>query len=313
MKHYYILLVLVLSAISANSQNIADEDIFCKTAILHSQFLPYTEKMAFFFNDYNEYDIISCECNNQQAVIIFEKRVDLLQKRNKNEVWLPFLGNIMSNFSYLTKIQYGTDRLSDGYNMVFNITENDFKNLRVWLAENKQNLCWHKEKNLLYKNYANLNTTNLDTVYIQAIEDEDVFFKTAINLIPNYKEIMQDFFKEGTVLCDCYNEKATAIFEKRMSLLKKKPNIDDFMYLPFFDEIVLNLYLLTNIEYKAKNFAAGLKYKDGNFVTLFSPTDYNLKKWQNIVLITLLINQNKYLYLMENNLLLLLHRKVKEY
>lgn len=96
----------------------------------------------------NAFDTISI-CNNDSAISIFEKRIEVLNNYicDKNSSNLNYIISIILNFELLTKIESESDGDFIGK---YKPTYSDLNNWKLWLKENGCNLCWYKDKNILF-------------------------------------------------------------------------------------------------------------------------------------------------------------------
>jgi hypothetical protein len=88
-------------------------------------------------------------CNNCEAVEIFEQRIDTLKLYidKKDEMLLDKIIRIILNFELLTNIESESDGNFIGK---YNPTERDVERWEEWFHCNKNNICWYKQKNILY-------------------------------------------------------------------------------------------------------------------------------------------------------------------
>ena len=97
----------------------------------------------------NIFDTLPIPCNNLEAVGRFEEKINKLKLfiRNKDGKLLNEIVNIILNFELLT----GIESESDGdYIGKHDPTDKDVERWLDWFYEHKDNLCWYKEKNVLF-------------------------------------------------------------------------------------------------------------------------------------------------------------------
>lgn len=96
----------------------------------------------------NLFDTISA-CNNNEAIVVFEQRIDTLQSYicNKNENNLTNIIRIVLNFELLTQIESESDGNFIGK---YNPTNRDIERWIEWFVQNQTRICWYEEKNILY-------------------------------------------------------------------------------------------------------------------------------------------------------------------
>lgn len=96
---------------------------------------------------YNIFDTLTEPCKNEEAIYIFEYRLEQIKKVIEKKPIRLMLNSIIENFEYVTGIESESNISSYGK---LNPTENDVRRWQKWLNENKNKLCWYKKENVLY-------------------------------------------------------------------------------------------------------------------------------------------------------------------
>lgn len=95
--------------------------------------------------------ISSCmaqNCDNNIAKDIFKAELQFIESYlNGEDVKLDKLSLIISKVEIITSIESESD---GNYLGKFKPTNKDLKNWKFWYDSNKDNLCWDKDKNVLY-------------------------------------------------------------------------------------------------------------------------------------------------------------------
>lgn len=105
-------------------------------------------EMVYLF-EYNSLDTL-CVCNNEKATEIFKYRMGKLKlfvKSNKGEAISVNDYKIMLNFMLLTGID---SEIKGDWVGFSNPTKRDIERWEEWFYNNKDNICWYQEKNILF-------------------------------------------------------------------------------------------------------------------------------------------------------------------
>jgi len=102
---------------------------------------------------YNIFDTLTEPCKHNEAVYVFEYRLEQLKKAIINRKKTPmYVTSIIENFVYVTGIASEAPGTPYGQ---FRPTANDVKRWQKWLDENKHKLCWYEKENVLYVKFEN--------------------------------------------------------------------------------------------------------------------------------------------------------------
>jgi hypothetical protein len=139
-----IIVSFLFSCIPCFSQN--HESLYIDTL---SVVLCDKRELVYLF-EYNSLDTL-CLCNNEKATKLFRYRIGKLKlfiEDNRRETVSDNDYKIMLNFILLTGID---SEINGNYVGFSNPTMRDIERWEEWFNNNKDYICWYKEKNILFQ------------------------------------------------------------------------------------------------------------------------------------------------------------------
>ena len=162
-KKHILLLIIYLSCFAVFSQNkdttdtdmwwdidytypVIDTYPFSDTSPFIDTFPSFSVSIYSMFV-YNVFDTLTEPCKKEEAIYIFEYRLEQIKKVIEKKPIRLMLNAIIENLELVTGIESESNISS--YGKLYP-TENDVKRWQKWLDENKNKLCWYKEGKALY-------------------------------------------------------------------------------------------------------------------------------------------------------------------
>jgi hypothetical protein len=146
-KKIQILLLLFFifnSSICPFAQNTEIDSIYIENFYIDSMPLKSYVGSYFSMTYLNHFDTITSPCKNKEAIFLYENRIEKLKSSIHEENPFSFL--YYENFFFMTGL--GKDSI-DNFNRPI-IFQSDINDWEKWLIDNKDRICWFKEKNFIY-------------------------------------------------------------------------------------------------------------------------------------------------------------------
>ena len=129
--------------ISAYAQNKIIDSINIENFYIDSMPLRTSPRTYYDMNILNQFESISSPCMNKDAIFLYRDRLNKLKSlKIENSIYNIYY----TNFFFMTGIGYG---LLDE-NEIPIILQRDIDGWEMWLNDNKERICWDKERNLIY-------------------------------------------------------------------------------------------------------------------------------------------------------------------